>query len=142
MDTSPSHPLPLTLVVGEMHKEVQQAAGGPTSLGDTSKNGVHPQLSSGSNPSVLVDETKSAGDGLKTTHTTSSANKESGADEISQKVKLEDLSNILKETRSAFFTLDSPTDKPIIVSDESEEEENVENDKNTKDTLVPPPSPK
>ncbi|GJV77044.1 hypothetical protein Tco_1508628 [Tanacetum coccineum] len=28
------------LVVGEMHKEVQQVAGGPTSLGDTSEDGA------------------------------------------------------------------------------------------------------
>ncbi|GJU50998.1 hypothetical protein Tco_1220553 [Tanacetum coccineum] len=142
MDTSPSHPSPPTPVVGEMHKEAQQAAGGPTSLGDTSEDGAHPQLSSGSNPSVLVDKTKSARDGLKTTHTTSSANEESGADDISQKVKLEDLSDILKDTRSTFFTPDSPTDEPIIISDESEEKENAENDKDTEDTLVPPPSPK
>ncbi|GKE04015.1 hypothetical protein Tco_1396033 [Tanacetum coccineum] len=31
-DKIPSHPSPLTLVVGEMHKEAQQAASGPTSL--------------------------------------------------------------------------------------------------------------
>nr|GEV89617.1 hypothetical protein [Tanacetum cinerariifolium] len=47
-DKSPSHPLPPTPVVGEMHKEAQQAAGGPTSLGATSKEGAHPQLSSNS----------------------------------------------------------------------------------------------
>ncbi|GJZ05109.1 hypothetical protein Tco_0538384 [Tanacetum coccineum] len=88
----------------------------------------------GSNLSVLVDKTKSAGDGLKTTHTTSSANKESRADDTLRKVKLEDLSDILKDTRSAFFTPDSLTDEPIIVSYESEEEENAENDKDTKDT--------
>nr|GFA55134.1 hypothetical protein [Tanacetum cinerariifolium] len=58
-------------VVGEMHKGAHQAAGGPTSLGATSIEGAYPQLNSGSNPSVLVDETKSAGDGLKTTHTDS-----------------------------------------------------------------------
>ncbi|GJW97153.1 hypothetical protein Tco_0178961 [Tanacetum coccineum] len=52
-----------------------------------------------------------------------SANKESRANDISQKVKLEDLSDILKDTRSAFFTPDSPTNEPIIVSDKSEEEE-------------------
>ncbi|GKB67077.1 hypothetical protein Tco_0928489 [Tanacetum coccineum] len=40
------HPSPATLVVGEMHKEAQQAAGGPTSLGATSEEGAHPQLSS------------------------------------------------------------------------------------------------
>nr|GEU50374.1 hypothetical protein [Tanacetum cinerariifolium] len=54
--------------------------------------------------------------------------------------KLEDLSNILKDTRSAFFTPDSPTNKPIIVSNESEEEKNVEKDKDTGDTSVPPHS--
>ncbi|GKA29823.1 hypothetical protein Tco_0716068 [Tanacetum coccineum] len=94
MDTSPSHPSPPTPVVSEMHKEAQQAASGLTSLGDTSEDGAHPQLSS-----------------------------KSKADEISKKVKLEDLSDILKDTRFAFFTLDSPTDEPIIVSDESEEKE-------------------
>nr|GFB66073.1 hypothetical protein [Tanacetum cinerariifolium] len=93
MDASLSHPLPPTPVVGEMHTEAQQAAGGPTSLGDTSKDGAHSQL--------------------------------------------EDLADILKDTRSAFFTPDSPTNEPIIISDMSEEEKNVENDKDTKDTLVP-----
>nr|GEW29016.1 retrovirus-related Pol polyprotein [Tanacetum cinerariifolium] len=81
-----------------------------------------------------LDKTKSAGDGLKTAHTTSSANEESGADDISRNMKLGDLADILKDTRSAFFTLDSLTDEPIIVSDVSEEEENAKNDKDTKDT--------
>nr|GEX54728.1 hypothetical protein [Tanacetum cinerariifolium] len=108
MDTSPSHPSPHTLVVGEIYKEAQQAAGDPTSLGDTR-----------SNLSVLVDKTKSARDRLKNTHTTSSANKESGADDISRKVKVEDLVDILKDTRSAFFTPDSSTYEPIIVLDEN-----------------------
>ncbi|GKB67100.1 hypothetical protein Tco_0928512 [Tanacetum coccineum] len=79
----------------------------------------------GTNPSVLVDITKSAGDGLKTAHTDS-------------------------DTRSAFFTHDSPQDEPIIISDESEEEEtDKDEDAHTtshdvpKDTSVPhPPSPK
>ncbi|GJR14845.1 hypothetical protein Tco_0797497 [Tanacetum coccineum] len=94
-----------------MHKEAQQAAGGPTSLRATSKEGAHSQLSrcdasaysiadadprifapndsipsqegmdkgtkhdsidhifAGTNLSVLVDQTKSAKDRLKTTHT-------------------------------------------------------------------------
>nr|GEZ03573.1 retrovirus-related Pol polyprotein from transposon TNT 1-94 [Tanacetum cinerariifolium] len=41
-EKSSSHPSPPTPVVGEMHKEAQQAAGGPTSLGDTSEEGTHP----------------------------------------------------------------------------------------------------
>ncbi|GJU28185.1 hypothetical protein Tco_1166806 [Tanacetum coccineum] len=44
--------------------------------------------------------------------------------------QLDDLSYLLKDTRSAFFTLDSPQDEPIIVSDESEEDE-TEKDKDT-----------
>ncbi|GJX46685.1 hypothetical protein Tco_0271875 [Tanacetum coccineum] len=136
---------------GEMHKEAQQAAGGSTSLGATSEEGVHPQLSSGTNPSILVDQTKSAKDGLKTAHTDSGINKESRADDISNKIKLEDLSELFKDTRSAIFTPDSPQDEPIFVSDESEEEEEVTKDKDThasfhdvpEDTsILHPPSPK
>ncbi|GKE65781.1 hypothetical protein Tco_1519942, partial [Tanacetum coccineum] len=122
-DKSSSLPSPPTPVVGKMHKEAHQAAGGPTSLGATSEEGAHPQLSSRSNPSVLVDKTKSAGDGLKTTHTESGSNEESRADDFLKKIKLEDLSEILKDTRSAFFTPNSLQDEPIIVIDESEKEE-------------------
>ncbi|GJT69215.1 hypothetical protein Tco_1028501 [Tanacetum coccineum] len=126
------HPNPNLAIQRRKLSLVQQAAGGLTSLRDTSEDGAHPQLSS--------DKTKYARDGLKTAHTTSSANEESGADDISQKVKLEDLSDILKDTRSAFFTPDSPTDEPIIVLEESEEEENAKNDKDIEDTSTPPPS--
>nr|GEU61890.1 hypothetical protein [Tanacetum cinerariifolium] len=107
-----------------MHKEAQQAAGGPTSLGATSEEGAHPQLSS--------DKTKSVGDGLKTAHTDSCENKESRADDILLKVKLKDLSDILKDTKSTFFNSDFPPDEPIIISNESEEE--VVKDKDTKAT--------
>ncbi|GJU35739.1 hypothetical protein Tco_1184093 [Tanacetum coccineum] len=148
-DKSLSHPSPPTPVVGEIHKEAQQAACGPTSLGATSEDGAHPQLSSGTNPSVFVDQTKSARDGLKTAQTDSGTNEESNANEISKKIKLDDLSDLLKDTRSAFFTPDSLQDEPIIVSDESEEEEEVSKDKDThasshdvpEDTSIPhPPS--
>ncbi|GJR38981.1 hypothetical protein Tco_1214665 [Tanacetum coccineum] len=83
--------------------------------------------------SVLVDKTKSAGDGLKTAHTDSGTNEESKADEISRKIKLEDLSDLMKDTRSTFFTPDSPQDELIIVLDESEEEE-TKKDKDTHTT--------
>ncbi|GKC10248.1 hypothetical protein Tco_1001858 [Tanacetum coccineum] len=65
------------------------------------------------------------------------------ADSTAEADPLEDSSDILKDTRSTFFTPDSPTDEPIIISDKSEEEEEVKKDKDTKDTSVlPPPSPK
>nr|GEU59251.1 hypothetical protein [Tanacetum cinerariifolium] len=129
-DKSPSHPSSSTLVVGEMHKEAQQAAGDPTSLGATSKEEVHPQLSSGTNLSVLIDKTKSARDGLKNAHIDLGTNEESKSNEILKKIKLEDLSDLIKDTRSAFFTPDTPQDGHIIVLDESEEVE-TKKDKET-----------
>nr|GEW04313.1 hypothetical protein [Tanacetum cinerariifolium] len=132
-DKSPSFPSPLTPVVGEIHKEAQQAAGGPTSLGAISEDGADPQLGSDStaeadprlsapNDSIpsQQDQTKSARDMLKTVQTNSGTNEESRADEISKIIKLEDLSYLLKDTKSVFFTPDSPQDEPIIVSDKSE----------------------
>nr|GEZ20563.1 hypothetical protein [Tanacetum cinerariifolium] len=139
-DKSPSHPSPLTPVVGEMHKEAHQATGGPTSLGDTSEEGA-------SNPSVLVDKTKSARDGLKTAHTKLGSNEESRADDLLKKIKLEDLSEFMKDIRFAFFTLDSPQEEPIIVTNKSQEEEANKGDTHdtshdmSKDTSVPPPPP-
>ncbi|GKC08126.1 hypothetical protein Tco_0999736, partial [Tanacetum coccineum] len=120
----------------ELHKEVQQAAGGPTSLGVTSEERDHPQLSSGpdkgsknytpdhtfagTNPSVLVDKTKSAGDGSQTADTVSGS-----------KV----------DTRSAFM---DDGDESFITSEESSEEHTKRN-KDThaepKITSIPPTSP-
>nr|GFB33698.1 hypothetical protein [Tanacetum cinerariifolium] len=74
---------------------------------------------------------------------------ESRADDISKKIKLEDLSKCLKDTRFAFFTFDSPPDDPIIVTNKSVEEEADKEDTHDtshdmlEDTSVPPPlSPK
>ncbi|GKC92144.1 retrovirus-related pol polyprotein from transposon TNT 1-94 [Tanacetum coccineum] len=104
-------------------------------MDEGTKNYSFAHIPAVSNPSVLVDKTKSGGNRLKTTHTTSGANEESRTDDISQKVKLEDLLDILRDTRSAFFTPDPLTDKPIIVLDESEEEEDAKKDNDTEDTL-------
>ncbi|GJX20576.1 hypothetical protein Tco_0223253 [Tanacetum coccineum] len=129
-DKSPSHPSPPIPVVSEMHKEAHQAAGGPTSLGATRCD-------------ASIDSTAEADPRL-------SAPKDSipsqQADEISKKIKMEDLSDLLRDTISAFFTPDSSQDEPIIVLDESEEDE-TKRDEDThatsydilKDTLVPHP---
>ncbi|GJT77745.1 hypothetical protein Tco_1044470 [Tanacetum coccineum] len=150
-DKSLSHPSPPTLVVGEMHKEAQQATGSPTSLRATSEDRAHPQLSSGhdaladstaeadpglSTPNDSLpsqqDQTKSARDGLKTAQTDLGRN-ESRADEISKKIKLEDLSDLLKDTRSAFLSLSGLPHKKnqINVLDESKEEKSYTIDKDT-----------
>nr|GEV21462.1 hypothetical protein [Tanacetum cinerariifolium] len=47
MDSNPSQPLVSTPVDTKLHKEDQQATGGPTSLGVTSEERANPQLSSG-----------------------------------------------------------------------------------------------
>ncbi|GJS80457.1 hypothetical protein Tco_0730338 [Tanacetum coccineum] len=132
-DKSPSHPSPPT----------------PMNMDEGTKNYSFDHIFAGSNPNVLVDKTKSAGDGLKIAHTDSGINEESRADDISKKINLEDLLEFLKDTRSAFFTLDSPQDDPIIITDESEEEDVGKEDTHDtshdmpEDTSVPPPpSPK
>ncbi|GJV35511.1 hypothetical protein Tco_1407988 [Tanacetum coccineum] len=53
LDTNPSQPPASTPVDVGMHKEDQQIAGGPTSLGVTGEEGAHPQLSSGMSASNL-----------------------------------------------------------------------------------------
>ncbi|GKE42312.1 hypothetical protein Tco_1469596 [Tanacetum coccineum] len=96
------------------------------------------------------DKTISTRDGLKTAHTNLGTNEESRSGKISKTIKLEDLSNLMQDTRSDFIDTYSPKDKPIIITDESEEEQ-AERYKDThatshdepKDTSGPhPPSPK
>ncbi|GKB99331.1 hypothetical protein Tco_0985468 [Tanacetum coccineum] len=181
-----------THVVAEMHKEDQQAAGGPTSLRATSEEEADPQLSSGcdasvdsiaevdprisdpndsippqqgmdegtqnysldhilagTNPSVLVDKTKSPRDGLKTVHTNLGTNVESSSDEISKIIRLKDLSKMMQDVKTDFMDLDSPKDGSIFVQDENEEEEEADkyedthatSHEETEDSSVPhPPS--
>nr|GEU38286.1 KRAB-A domain-containing protein 2-like [Tanacetum cinerariifolium] len=131
-------------------------AGGPTSLGATSKDEAHPQLSSGHDASAdstaeadpgnsapndsipsQQDQTKSARDGLKTTHSDSGINEESRADDISKKIMLEDLPDFLKDTITIFFTPESPQDESIIVLDESEEEKTKKDDTHATSPDVP-----
>nr|GEX71912.1 hypothetical protein [Tanacetum cinerariifolium] len=85
-DSNSSQPSVFTTIDTRMHKEDQQAAGGLTSLGVTSKEGAHPQLSSGNDegtknysldhifagtdPNDLTDKTKSVSGGLETVLTT------------------------------------------------------------------------
>ncbi|GJV83989.1 hypothetical protein Tco_1523887 [Tanacetum coccineum] len=116
-------------------------------------NFFHLHSESASGYDALADSTAEVDPGLSNPNDSipsqQGTNEESRADEISKKIKLEDLSDLLKDIRSAFFIPDSPQDEPIIVSDESEEEEKVAKDKDThassydvpEDTSTPyPPS--
>ncbi|GJT57289.1 retrovirus-related pol polyprotein from transposon TNT 1-94 [Tanacetum coccineum] len=141
LDTNPSQPPASTPVVAGLHKEDQQATGGPTSLGVTSKGGAKPQLNSSTNLCVLVEKTISASKGLETVLTQPTIGK--GASDITKKIeeefntspdlssskdtqkeiKLEDLSKLVQDMRIDFMDLDSPNDdEPIIVQDESDKE--------------------
>ncbi|GJT34125.1 hypothetical protein Tco_0924544 [Tanacetum coccineum] len=104
-DKSPSHPSPPTPVVGEMHKEAQQAVGGLTSLGSTSEE------RSTLSPVVILQLKLILYYLLLMIPCLLKENKVGG------------LLDLLKDTRYAFFTPDSPQDEPIIVSNECEEEE-------------------
>ncbi|GKE14255.1 hypothetical protein Tco_1421832 [Tanacetum coccineum] len=140
--------LTINLTSAFFHFHSESALGCDASVDSTAE--ADPEISA---PNDFIpsqqDQTKSAGDRLKTAHTNSGTNEESRADDISKKIKLYDLLNLLKDTRSAFFTIDSPQDESIIVSDESKEEEEVAKDKDThasshdvpEDTSIPhPPS--
>ncbi|GKB69543.1 hypothetical protein Tco_0930955 [Tanacetum coccineum] len=136
MDSNPSQTLASTPMVAKMHKEDQQATGDLNSLGVTSEEGAHSQLSSGldkgsknytpdhtfagTNPSVLVDKTKSTEDGSQTAH---------------------NVSGTKVDTRSAFMDDEDQEYEPFIALKESSEEY-AERNKDThaepKSTSVPP----
>ncbi|GJU52479.1 hypothetical protein Tco_1226193 [Tanacetum coccineum] len=123
-DKRPSYPSTSTHVVAEMYKEAQQAARGCDTSVDSTTKADPGKSAPRTNPSILVDKAKSTGNGLKTAHTNLGTNEESISGEISKKIKLEDLSNLMQDTRSTFFIPDSPQDEPIIIiSDESQKEE-------------------
>nr|GEV16520.1 hypothetical protein [Tanacetum cinerariifolium] len=74
-----------TPVVAEMHKEDQQVAGGPTSLGANSEEGADPQLSSGCDASA--DSTTKADPGIFATNDSIPLQK--GMDEGTQNYSLD-----------------------------------------------------
>nr|GEZ64724.1 hypothetical protein [Tanacetum cinerariifolium] len=146
MDSNPSQPPVSTPVDTGMHKEDQQATCGPTSLGVTSEARANPQLSSGTDPHVLEDQTKYVSEGLETILTQPITGKGASSiarqikEETSNSIKLEDLIKLVSHVQPSFKELDSPKDDPIIVVDDSDEDkddkvhatENVE----TKDTSI------
>ncbi|GJX98921.1 hypothetical protein Tco_0355940 [Tanacetum coccineum] len=164
MDSNPSQPLIYTLVDTGMHKEDQQATGGPTSLGFTSKARANPQLSSVSTaeadleisaPSDFIPQQQGMNEGTKNN---SYDHLFAGTDPhvLAKKTKfvsdgLETVLNKPETGTSIAAKKNSPEDDPIIVVDNSEEDE--EEDKNeeihsttndeTEDILAStPPSPR
>nr|GEU48190.1 retrovirus-related Pol polyprotein from transposon TNT 1-94 [Tanacetum cinerariifolium] len=149
MDSNSSQTLASTPVVAEMHKEDQQATGGPTSLGFTSEARANPQLSSGNNASAVfvteADHRKFApsdfipqqqGMNERTKNTSydhlfagkrdNSIARQVEEDEASRTIKLEDLAKLVSSVQPSFKDLDSPEDDHIIVVDDSDEDEEAD----------------
>ncbi|GJU70951.1 hypothetical protein Tco_1262356 [Tanacetum coccineum] len=142
MDSNPSQPLVFTPVDTGMYKEDQQATGGPTSLGVTSKERANPQLSSGMltfnlNKTIFsasfiihsesalgcdasADSIAKADPGLSAPNNLYLNNKE---EETSSTIKLEDLAKLVSHVQPSFKNPDSPEDDPVIVVDDSDEDE-------------------
>nr|GEU69779.1 hypothetical protein [Tanacetum cinerariifolium] len=105
----------------------------------------------GTNPNILVDKTKSAGDGLETAHTktrtdkdTNNAEKDASFDpnefntspeltnsNDAKEIKIEDLSKLVKNVGIKLTDLDSPKDDTPFTfeDDEDEESQNLKLDK-------------
>ncbi|GKC75305.1 hypothetical protein Tco_1126079, partial [Tanacetum coccineum] len=138
-----------------MHKEDQQANGGPTSLGVTSEARVNPQLSSGmlafnlneciySASFIIHSESASGNDALAAS--TTEADPGNSAPSIDLHVLTDqttsvNLAKLVSHVKPSFKVLDSPEDDPVIIVADSDEDkddevhatENVE----TEDTSVP-----
>nr|GEY16984.1 hypothetical protein [Tanacetum cinerariifolium] len=112
----------------------------------------------GTNPNVLVDKTKFAGERLEIIQTKIGTEKKASNDQefntspeltsfddVTREIKLEDLSKLVKNVVIETMNLDSlEDDQPFIVQDDEDEEVHVEAHAESEGTLVSqtPPSPK
>nr|GEV59461.1 retrovirus-related Pol polyprotein from transposon TNT 1-94 [Tanacetum cinerariifolium] len=144
MDSNLSHPLVFTLVNTRMHKEDQQATGGPTSLEATSEARANPQLSSGNDasaastaeadpgnyaPSDFVpqqqDQTKSISEGLETILTQPITRKR--ASSVASQIKKETFSTIKLEDLAKDEHIKKDKVKKALSSEEAMKE-SIESD--------------
>ncbi|GJZ34371.1 hypothetical protein Tco_0580188, partial [Tanacetum coccineum] len=117
MDSNPSQPLVSTLVDTGIHKEDQQATGGPTSLGVTGEARANPQLNSGMSAFNLNEPIYSASFVIHSEPTSGN-----------------DASAV--STAEANLGKSAPND-PVIVVDDSNEDKEDEVHTTTEDTSVP-----
>ncbi|GJU94579.1 hypothetical protein Tco_1319335 [Tanacetum coccineum] len=128
MDSNPSQPLVSTLVDTGIHKEDQQATGGPTSLGVTGEARANPQLNRNDASAVSTAEANLG----KSAPRASSIARHVEEEEASSIIKLEDLAKMVSKVQPSFKDLDSPGDDPVIVVDDSDEDVHT----TTEDTSV------
>ncbi|GJY17094.1 hypothetical protein Tco_0388585 [Tanacetum coccineum] len=157
MESNPSQTSISTHVVIEMHKEDQQATGGPNYLGVTSEERADPQLSNGMSTFNLnkpicsasfnihsesasgyndsADSIAEADPGLSAPNDfipqqqgASSIARQVKEEEASRIIKLEDLAKLVLHVQPSFKDLDLPKDDPIIVVDDSDEDKEADKD--------------
>ncbi|GJQ90109.1 hypothetical protein Tco_0001248 [Tanacetum coccineum] len=126
-DTNPSQPSVSTLVVTEMHKEVQQATNGPSSIGVTASTIIH--FESASEHDALTDSIVEADLGKYAPNDSLSHQQDKthsardDSNDVTKEIKLEDMSKLVKDVNIDTIGLDSlEDDQPfMVVSDEEEE---------------------
>nr|GEU36880.1 hypothetical protein [Tanacetum cinerariifolium] len=101
-------------------------------MNEETKNNSYDHLFAGTDPHVLIDETKYVSDGWKTVLTTpetGTSNATKTSEEIKFGViKLEDLAKLVANVKVDFKDIDSPEDDHIIMVDDNEEDEEDKNE--------------
>ncbi|GJW17381.1 hypothetical protein Tco_0024817 [Tanacetum coccineum] len=139
MDSNLSQPPVSTPVDTRMHKEDQQATGGPTSLGVTSEARANPQLSSGmsafnlnkpiySASFIIHSESASGNDASTVSIAEADLGKYAPSDFVPQQQGVNDgTKNTLYD--HLFADLDSHKDDTVLVVDDNDEDEEDESQK-------------
>nr|GEY56070.1 hypothetical protein [Tanacetum cinerariifolium] len=128
MDSNPRQPLVSIPVDPGMHKEDQQATGGPTSLGDT-RDDASAFSTTEADPGNSAPRKRA-----------SSITRHVEEEEAFITITLEDLAKLVSNVQPSFKDVDLHEDDPVIIIEESDEEENeIHATKNVKieDTSVP-----
>nr|GEV17853.1 hypothetical protein [Tanacetum cinerariifolium] len=161
MDSNLGQPPISTPVDTGMHKEDQQATSKADPVNSAhsdfvpqqqgmnkgTNNTSYDHLFTGTDPHVLVDQTKYISEGLETILTRPIIGKGANlvARQIKEKtsttIKLEDLAKLVTHVQPSFKDLDSPEDDPVIVVDDTnkdvEDEIHAATNDETEDTSVP-----
>nr|GEY12762.1 hypothetical protein [Tanacetum cinerariifolium] len=131
MLSNPSQPSVFIHVDTRMHKEDQQATGGPTSLEVISEAIANPQLRIGNDASTVsiaeANIEKSApSDFVYLNNREKGPARQVMEEEASSTIKLEDLAKLVSNVQPSFKDMDSPKDDSIIVVDDNDEDEEAD----------------
>ncbi|GJY71638.1 hypothetical protein Tco_0475341 [Tanacetum coccineum] len=132
IDSNPSQPPVSTPVDIGMHKEDQQAFGGPTSLRVTTSFIIYSESASGNDASAAstAEADPAPGDFVPQQQGMNEGTKNISYDhlfaETSYTIKLEDLAKLVSHVQPSFKDLNSPEDDHVIVVNDSDEDKDDE----------------